>query len=136
MHAVSNFIGLIPFRSIRQMGVNFPGFKLEKSVPNIRRRKSLSCVHVPHKTQIETFSVVFVLRIRRQLNSVLTRGGGVFLQENLWYSPPASMTSRLASVTFKMASKVFIQETDKNSILSRKYRSDFLDLEILRFLLS
>ena len=41
------------------------------------------------------------------------QGGGLFLQENLWYSPPASMTSRLASVTFKMASKVFI-ETDKN----------------------
>ena len=36
-------------------------------------------------------------------------GGG-----NLWYSLPASMTSRLASVTFKMASKVFIEETDKN----------------------
>ena len=33
---------------------------------------------------------------------------------NLWYSPPNSMTSRLASVTFKMASKVFIEETDKN----------------------
>ena len=31
---------------------------------------------------------------------------------NLWHSPPASMTSRLASVTFKMASKVFIEETD------------------------
>ena len=57
--------------------------------------------------------------------------GGWCLQGNLWYSPPSSMTSRLASVTFKMASKVFIEETDK----SRKYRSDFLDLEILRFLL-
>ena len=43
-------------------------------------------------------------------------GGGEvrYLQGNLWYSPPASMTSRLASVTFKMASKVFIEETDKN----------------------
>ena len=41
-------------------------------------------------------------------------GGGWCLQGNLWYSPPASMTSRLASVTFKMASKVFIEETDKN----------------------
>ena len=40
--------------------------------------------------------------------------GGRFLQGNLWYSPPTSMTSRLASVTFKMASKVFIEETDKN----------------------
>ena len=41
-------------------------------------------------------------------------GGERCLQGNLWYSPPASMTSRLASVTFKMASKVFIEETDKN----------------------
>ena len=41
-------------------------------------------------------------------------GGGRCLQGNLWYSPPASMTSRLASVTFKMASKVFIKEKDKN----------------------
>ena len=31
-----------------------------------------------------------------------------------WFSRPASMTSRLASVTFKMASKVFFEETDKN----------------------
>ena len=42
------------------------------------------------------------------------RGGGRFLQGNLWYSPPASMTSRLASVIFKMANKEFIEETDKN----------------------
>ena len=41
-------------------------------------------------------------------------GGGRCLQGNLWYRPLASMTSRLASVTFKMASKVFIEETDKN----------------------
>ena len=41
-------------------------------------------------------------------------GGGRCLQGNLWYIPPASITSRLASVTFKMASKVFIEETDKN----------------------
>ena len=54
--------------------------------------------------------------------------GGRCLQGNRWLSPPASMTSRLASVTFKMASKVFIEETDKISILSRKYRSDFLDM--------
>ena len=40
--------------------------------------------------------------------------GGRSLQGNLWYSPPASMTSRLSSVTFKMASKVFIEEKDKN----------------------
>ena len=42
------------------------------------------------------------------------RGGGVCLQGNLWYTPPASMTLRLASVTFKMASKVFIEGTDNN----------------------
>ena len=39
-------------------------------------------------------------------------GGGEVCPKKLWYSRPASMTSRLASVTFKMASKVFIEETD------------------------
>ena len=38
-------------------------------------------------------------------------GGGRCLQGNLLYSPPASMTSRLASVTFKMASKVWFGNT-------------------------
>ena len=52
------------------------------------------------------------------------RGG--YRQGNLWYSPPASMTSRLASVTFKMASKVFIEETDKNF--------DFITEILFRFL--
>ena len=41
------------------------------------------------------------------------RGGGG-PQGKLWYSPLASMTSRLSSVTFKMVSKVFIEETDKS----------------------
>ena len=53
-------------------------------------------------------------------------GGGRCLQRNLWYSRPASMTSRLASVTFKMASKVFIEETDKNF--------DFITEILFRFL--
>ena len=53
-------------------------------------------------------------------------GGGRCLQGNLWYSPPASMTSRLASVTFNMASKVFIEETDKNF--------DFITEKLFRFL--
>ena len=46
-------------------------------------------------------------------------GGGSVgrcLQGNLWYSLSASMTSRLASVTFKMASK----ETDKNFDFSKE----------------
>ena len=55
------------------------------------------------------------------------RGGGErCLQGNLWYSPPVSMTSRLASVTFKMVSKVFIEETDKNF--------DFITEILFRFL--
>ena len=41
-------------------------------------------------------------------------GGRRCLQGNLWYSSPASMTTRLASVTFKMASKVLIEASDKN----------------------
>ena len=52
--------------------------------------------------------------------------GGKCLQGNLWYSPPASMTLRLASVTFKMSSKVFIEETDKNL--------DFITEKPFRFL--
>ena len=36
------------------------------------------------------------------------------LRKSFRFSSPASMTSRLASVTFKMARKVFIEETDKN----------------------
>ena len=36
------------------------------------------------------------------------------LRKSFRFSPPASMTSCLASVTFKMASKVFLEETDKN----------------------
>ena len=50
------------------------------------------------------------------LNLGKPHGGrkGRCLKGNLWYSPPASLTSRLASVTVKMASKVFIKKTDKN----------------------
>ena len=47
-------------------------------------------------------------------------------QANLCYSPPASLTSRLASATFKIASKVFIEETDKNC--------DFITEILFRFL--
>ena len=59
-------------------------------------------------------------------NNTTGGGGGRCLQRNLWYSPPASMTSHLASVTFKMASKVFIEETDKNF--------DFITEILFRFL--
>ena len=53
-------------------------------------------------------------------------GRGRCLQGNLWYSPPSNMTSRLASVTFKMASKVSIEDTDKNF--------DFIAEILFRFL--
>ena len=61
------------------------------------------------------------------INKVYIREGGRrCLQGNLWYSPPASMTSRLASVTFKMASKVFIEETDKNLDFTTEILLQFL----------
>ena len=60
------------------------------------------------------------------LKQHLDAGGGGCLQGNLWYSPPASMTSRLTSVTFKTAIKVFIEETDKNF--------DFITEILFRFL--
>ena len=70
------------------------------------------------------------------------RRGGGGLQGNMWYSPPAGMTSRLASVTFQNGEqsvhRIEANWRIKISILSRKYcySSDFLDLEILRSLLS
>ena len=73
-------------------------------------------------TIIILFSGVFYFLINRGVGG----GGGRCLQGNLWCSPPASMTSRLASVTFKMASKVFIEETDKNF--------DFIKEILFRFL--
>ena len=52
--------------------------------------------------------------------------GGRVSKEICGNSPPASMTSRLASVTLKTASKVFIEETDKNF--------DFITEILFRFL--
>ena len=66
---------------------------------------------------------------RRNIQIIwIFRVGGRYLQGNRRFmiSPPASMTSRLASVTFKMASKVFIEETDKNF--------DFITEILFRFL--
>ena len=47
-----------------------------------------------------------------QIDFRLNQYSTKFIQHR--YDMYASMTSRLASVTFKMASKVFIEETDKN----------------------
>ena len=57
-------------------------------------------------------------------------GGGRCLQGNRWFSPPASMTSSLASVTFKMASKVFIEETDKNFEFITEIQFQFGDFKV------
>ena len=61
------------------------------------------------------------------LPSCMKRKEGRCLQGDLWYSRPASMTSRLASVTFKMASKVFIEETDKKFDLITEILFQFLE---------
>ena len=52
--------------------------------------------------------------------------GGWCLQGNQWFNPPASMTSRLSLVTFKMANKVFIEEMDENF--------EFITAMLFRFL--
>ena len=49
--AGSNFIVLIPSCSIHQMLANFAGVEFQKTVSNLRKRKTkLSCVHVLHET--------------------------------------------------------------------------------------
>ena len=53
-------------------------------------------------------------------------GVGEGLQGNRWFSPPVNMTSRLASVTFNVASKVFIEETNKNFVLITEILFRFL----------
>ena len=40
VRAVSNFIALIPPRSIRQMEVNYSGFKFEKYLSNIKKKEN------------------------------------------------------------------------------------------------
>ena len=48
------------------------------------------------------------------------------LQGNQWFNRPANLTSRLASVTFKMANKVFIEKMDENF--------EFITAMLFRFL--
>ena len=89
----------------------------------------LSCICWYGSVHNFTNLILFNLENSRSRNNVehfTQGGGGRCLQGNPWYSPPASMTSRLASVTFKMASKVFIEETDKNF--------DFITEILFRFL--
>ena len=77
---------------------------------------------------LTSFTPVFFSLKNRQpstmfLSEIVTdKPGGRCLQGNLWYSPPASLTSRLASVTFKM----FFELTDKNF--------DFITEILFRFL--
>ena len=88
--------------------------------------KSRSVFNTPRKSSnTEWFRVNRNLPTTQQLMRIVRfetaslacqtgRGEGRCLPGNLWYSPSTSMTSCLASVTFKMASNVFIEETDKN----------------------
>ena len=74
-----------------------------------------SCLHLP------------VLKAMTGRKGATSGGrGGAEVSPRKSQSPPASMTSRLASVTFKMASKVFIEETDK--------KFDFITEILFRFL--
>ena len=96
-----------------------PAHQLSKSadtVPPLRNSPFFS--PSPSKRNFFLMPQNYVKDQRRRL--------GRCLQWNLWYSPPASMTSRLSSATFKMASKVFIKETDKNF--------DFIKEILFRFL--
>ena len=93
----------------------------------------LSCICCYGSVHNFTNFILFNLEKSRSRNNVehFTQGGGGggggrCLQAIPWYSPPASTTSRLASVTFKMVSKVFIEETDKNF--------DFITEILFRFL--
>ena len=99
--------------------------------------KIVVSVHVsPNYIFFYWLLVVSLAILLRQLFSVEPAGGRC-LQGNRLFSPPASMTSHLVSVTFTMASKVFIEEMDKNfEFITELTVLIFLDLEILRFLMS
>ena len=65
------------------------------------------------------------------------RGDGVSVSKEICGTVRlTSMTSRLASVTFKMASKAFIKEMDKNFDFTTDLLIRFLGFGDLRFLLS
>ena len=49
-----------------------------------------------------------------------------------WLSPPASVTSRLASMTFKMASKVFIEGLWFVYVFSGRKLGRYADQELLK----
>ena len=59
------------------------------------------------------------------------RGGGGLqvgagVQGNLWYNPPTDAIRDVILATFKMASKVFIEETDNNFNLTTDILFRFL----------
>ena len=80
----------------------------------------------PEFYRVNCSEVILKLSIISSHTRGVGGGGGGCLQGNLWYSPPASMASRLASATFKLASKVFIEERDKTF--------DFIAEILFRFL--
>ena len=88
------------------------------SLVEVYERLGISVIKVCKKAQKAGLNGGTSITLNPFFGSVYGRGGeelgGGCLQGNRWFSPPGCMTSRLASVTFKIASKVFIEETDKN----------------------
>ena len=68
---------------------------------------------VDRGTKTDCSSLPFLIQ-KCCLEKRKNQGGGGVSKEICGTVSLTSMTSRLASVTFKMASKVFIKETDKN----------------------
>ena len=56
IHAVSNFIALIPFRSIRQMEVNYSGFKFENFYQILEKENSCLVFTYPIKLKLGRFT--------------------------------------------------------------------------------
>ena len=78
------------------------------------------------------------MRLLKHLSITLhNQEGGSVSKEITGSVLTTSMTSRLASVVFKMAVKVVVEEAVKNNKwnLSEKSQSDFSDLAIIRYLL-
>ena len=84
------------------------------SLVEVYERVGISVIKVCKKAQKAGLNGGTSITLNPFFGSVYGRRGEECFQGNRWFSPPGCMTSRLASVTFKMASKVFIEETDKN----------------------
>ena len=107
------------------------------SLVEVYERLGISVIKVCKKAQKAGLNGGTSITLNPFFGSVYGRGGrswgGGCLQGNRWFSPPGCMTSRLASVTFKIASKVFIEETDKNFEFIREINMHVLISWIWRY---